>query len=78
MFAMKARDVISGWPRPRSTSTVKFRDEDVQTLAYHEKQQQMVNKYFERWRTCDKPAPADQLRLRNLYATGQLGKSLHY
>lgn len=58
---MKARNIIPGWPRGRSTESASkwtmprwFRywdDPDADaTEAYHAGQQAMVNAYFEQWR----------------------------
>jgi len=64
---VKARDIISGWPKPRSSSCWSFdvyffswspaskerlRDQAA-AKAYHEGQQRMVNQYFEQYRTYD-------------------------
>jgi hypothetical protein len=62
---IKARDIIAGWPRSRSTSTPwpdqpmpgqwnastgdRLLDDD-RTRAYHARQQDMLDEYIERYR----------------------------
>ena len=71
MGKIKARDIILGWPRGRSTADMwpdwkmadmleVFRPDQIERIAeakldaaYHEGQQEMVNRFIERWRTLD-------------------------
>lgn len=65
MAKVKARDIVEGWPRGRSTSTLSLPErwmldwpmnreegchELIREIEYHESQQRMVNEYFEAWR----------------------------
>lgn len=57
---MKAREIIAGWPRGRSTSSrrrwlelpvlddIEYRAERWADIAYHRDQQIMVTRYFEK------------------------------
>ena len=58
---LKARDIIAGWPKPRSTAVMPawrslvsgnciLFDEVLATINYHEAQQRMVDHYFAQYR----------------------------
>jgi hypothetical protein len=71
---VKARDIIPGWPKPRSASCWSYNvywlpwfpslderlaDEQA-TRAYHKEQQRMVTAWLERWRH---PPMDEQMRI---------------
>jgi hypothetical protein len=74
---LKARDIIAGWPRGRSTSAFTITradlewlqfvnrarrfDEMIASVEYHEAQQRMIDDYFERWRQ-PRPDPIEGMR----------------
>lgn len=54
---MKARDIIPGWPRPRTTASVDkwfwvpkwrlYSDEECENIRYHQQQAAMARKFIE-------------------------------